>query len=316
MSENTTPQTQTESKEIDLIEVSGKILSGIGRGIRNFFAWIKELILLFFRYTKKYFWILAVLGVLGATAGFFKAKLQKPFFATEMMVETQLISRVQIADRINGLQRLVRDNNSVALARQLDITVEAAESIFFIKADVIIVRVEVAERRGSDEIEREDVGPQFIRIRIRLWDNQNIAKLEHAFVTFIETDPYTQERLTISRNNNLEMQDAIRGQIAQLESFQRKNIEQSPMVMSAGSNMPFIMQNEERTYVPEILELKGRLLDLQQAYKLTRPLSVIQPFFPFETPVSRTLYNILLYAMLALFAGYSVLLIRDGWKRL
>jgi hypothetical protein len=309
-------QPNTQQKEIDLLEVTGKFFSGIKRGIRNFFAWIKELILWFFRYTKKYVWILMALAVLGAAAGYVKAKLQKPFFATEMMVETQLISRAQIADRINGLQRLVRDGNSAALARQLNISVAEAESIFFIKADLITVRVEVAERRSEDEIEREDVGPQFIRIRIRLWDNQNIAILEHAFVTFIETDPYTQERLAISRNNNTVMQDVIRGQIEQLEAFQRKNIEQSPMIMSAGSNMPFIMQNEERTYVPEILELKGRLLDLQQAYKLTRPLSVIQPFFPFETPVSRALRNILLYAILALFAGYSVLLIRDGWKRL
>jgi hypothetical protein len=314
MSENTTPQ--TESKEIDLIEASGKVFSGIKCGVRKFFVWIKELILWFLRYTKKYFWILAVLAVLGATGGYVKTKLQKPFFATEMMVETQLVSRAQIADRINGLQRLVRDGNSAALARQLNISVAAAESIFFIKADLIAVRVEVAQRRSDDEIEREDVGPQFIRIRIRLWDNRNIAKLERAFVTFVETDPYTQERLTVSKNNNLEMQNAIREQIEQLEAFQRKNIEQSRMVMSAGSNMPFIVQNEERTYVDEILELRGRLLELQQAYKLTRPLSVIQPFFPFETPVSRTLRNILLYAILALFAGYSALLIRDGWKRL
>jgi len=314
MSEQNNPQPQ--QKEIDLLDVTGRIFSGIGRGIQALFGWIKQLVVNCFRLAFKYWWILLLLTILGGALGYFKAKMQKPFFQTEMLVETQIIPRAQIADRINGLQSLIADANKAALAGMLNITVSEAEAIFFIKADVINVRVETPGRRVAAEGESitEELGPQFIRIRVRLWDNDKIEKLEQAILTFIETDPYTQERLAIFRRNNLLQQEAIQTEIEQLRLFQRKNIERSSSVMTAG-NTPLMVVNEERTYVGEILELQNQILALQSAFELVRPLSVIQPFFQFENPVDRLLRNVLLYAFLFFTLGYCSLLIREGWKR-
>jgi len=309
MSENPAPQ----QKEIDLIDVTGKMFSGIGRGIKNIATWFKNIILWFFTFTKKYFWILATLTFLGAVGGFIKAKKQKPFYQTEMLVETQIIPRAQIADRINNLQTMIKDRNNTVLARELNLPVSSVEDVFFIKADVVNVSVERTGRK-QDTLAAEELGPQFLRIRVRVWDNQKIAGLEQALVSFIENDPYTQERLEIYRRNNLAQQAAIQEQIEQLALFQRKNIEKSSSVMTSGT-MPLMVQNEERTYVSEILDLKNVLLSLQASFELTRPLSVIQPFIPFERPVDRTLVNTILMALLATCLGYGFLLFREGWKR-
>ncbi|MDR1951063.1 MAG: hypothetical protein LBP96_02390, partial [Bacteroidales bacterium] len=107
MSEHPNTQPQTEQIEIDLLEVTVNIFSALGRGIRALLGWIKDYIQWFFRFTKKYFWILAALTVIGAIGGYTKAKMQKPFYETEMLVETQLVARAQIADRINNLQKLI-----------------------------------------------------------------------------------------------------------------------------------------------------------------------------------------------------------------
>jgi hypothetical protein len=307
-------QPNTQQKEIDLLDVTGKIFSGIGKGSKSFLSWIKQLILRFFRLSKKHIWFLMILAILGIAAGFFKTRMQKPFFATEMMVETQLISRAQIADRINGLQRLLNDNNHVTLARMLDISVDEIKSVIFLKADVVNVVVETPRNHRVDD-ESQELGPQFIRIRIRLLDSRNVESLQQALITFIETDPYTQERLAIFRRNNLLQQSAIESELEQLKMFQQKNIAKDFSVITPGS-MPFMLQAEERTYVPEILALQSRLLEIQEDFELTRPLSVIQPFFPFETPVNRLPINVLIVLTLTLSLGYLTLLICEGWKRI
>jgi hypothetical protein len=303
--------TQTQQKEIDLIEVTGKIFSGIGNHIQVFFAWFKNIILWFLKFAKRHFWILFILAILGASTGYIKAKLEKPFFESEMLVETQIIPRAQIADRINNLQQMIVDRNYTDLAEKLSLSTDDAKSIFFIRADLVNVKVEAQKRTDADGNIIE-IGPQFMRIRVRLWDNLNIARLEQAFVSFIEADPYTQERLSLFRRNNLAQQEAVTAQIDQLKLFQKKNIEKSPSTMTSGT-VPFIIQNEERTYVVEILELKNDILALQSAYELTRPLSVIQPFFLFENPVSRTLFNMLIFSALFFCCGYGFLLFREGW---
>ena len=309
MSEPTTPQPQ---KEIDLLEVTGKAFTGIGRGFRNVFRWIKSRIESLFRFFVKHFWVLSALLFLGAAAGYTKARLQKPFFQTEMLVETQLVSRAQIAERVNSLQRLIGDRNNAALAQRLGLSIDEVKNVFFVKADLINVRVVEASRK-RDTVE-EHVGPQFMRIRIRVWDNASIGRMEQALVTFIESDPYVHERLVLSQRTNMAQQEAIEEQIAQLMLFQQKNIEKSSLVMTAGTT-PLMVHNEERTYVGDILGLKDHLFALQAAYELVRPVTIVQPFLPFENPVDRRLINILFFAALFFVIGYGFLLFREGWKR-
>ena len=328
MSEQNTPQPQKE-KEIDLLEVTGKAFTGIKRGTKslvNFATWLAhnlgQFLLQTIRYTIKHFWLLAVLAVLGAAFGFTKARVSRPFFATEMLVETQLIPRAQIAERINSLQQLANDQNHAALVRLLNIPIADAEALFFIRADVVNVVVDRPRRRvvEGDDVEvdagRNILGPEFVRIRIKKWNNQGIQRLERALVMFIETDPYTQERLEIFRRNNRAQREAIETEIAQLRLFQQKSLENTTQTMATTiGNMPLVIQqNEDNTYVNEILSYQNRLLALDQAYELTRPLSVIQPFFLFENPVNVLIRNLLLFTALFLLAGYLTLLTLDGWK--
>ncbi|MDR2908224.1 MAG: hypothetical protein LBU91_09595 [Bacteroidales bacterium] len=315
MSEQTQPQ---ETKEIDLLEITSKLFSTIGRGFTALFKGLKNLTGWFFRTIKKHFWILFILAIVGAGGGYFKAKKQRPYYETEMMVETQIISRVQVAERLNFLQELIDDRSNLTLASELKLPAEDVKHIFYIKADIYNVSVEVPlNKRDSaeEELITEELGPQFLRIRIRVWDNKSIKKLEHALVTYIETDPYTQERFQLLQEANMKERENIKEQIDQLLLFQKKNIEKSSSVLTSG-NMPFMVQNEERTYVSEILKLKTDIINLERAYELTRPLSVIQPFTPFESPVDRTLFNTVFFAVLFSGCGFIFLVFRQGWKKL
>ncbi|MCL2413901.1 MAG: hypothetical protein FWC94_01420 [Bacteroidales bacterium] len=315
MSESPTPQTQTESKEIDLIDVVGRIFTGIGHGIRGLFMGLLH----FLRFTKKHFWVLLILAILGGGGGYLREHLRDPFFQSEMLAEVQLIPSAQIVDRFNSLNLLIRENNPHALATVLSIPVNKAENLLRIHADNIEQeRIIVSQHRTTDASQRiiiDTITEEFVRIQIRVSNHTAIDNLEQSLVSFIENEPFIEERLTVFRRNNLLMQEAIETEIEQLREFQRINIERSPLVMIPG-NMPLMIQNQEETYVAEILELQDHLLELQRGLMLTRPLTVIQPFLALKTPANRTLFNIMLSALFAIAVGYVVLLLRQNWKHL
>ena len=312
------------SKEIDLLDVMGRIFSGIGNGIKNFSAWIKRGIQTFFRLFLKYWWLFCALLIIGSAFGYYKHKLQRPYYETEMLVEANRVnSRLQIANRINSLQDLVNNANNQILANQLGLSVNEIRSIFYVKADIIDVKVEgkatrTVIRRDKDGVETEEIveerGPQYIRVQVRVWENQNISKIERAIIKFIENDPYIVEQIKLAKDINQSQQKAVETEIEQLRLFQKKNIEKGSLVVSKDS--PLMVQNEEKTYVDEILELGSRLAYLQREYELLRPLLVVQPFEPLEKPVDNRLRNILFFALLFFGIGYGAMLLREGWNRI
>jgi hypothetical protein len=320
MSEQTNTQPQ---KEIDLIEVTGKMFSGIGKGLQNLFSWLKRLIQYFFRLCLKYWWILLVATIFGGTFGYFKVKWTKDFFETEMLADTSVVSGIQIANRINSLQNLIQDDNNTVLANQLSLSPKEVDGIFFIRADFKRLdisgkptKVVVRERDGITVEEFvPEISPQFLRIRVRTREKEKISRLGQAIVNFVENDAFIKERINLAKRVNLQQQEAIEFEIQQLMLFQRKNIERSPQVFTSGSS-PLMVVNEEKTYTTEILDLRNELAVLQRNYELLRPLFVIQPFTPFENPVDRRMRNILFFATMFFGIGYCSLLFREGWKRI
>jgi len=296
-----------QNSEIDLLDVTGKIFSGIGKGIKNLFSWFKHVMQAFSRLALKYWWILLIATILGGVFGHFKEKMTKPYFETEMLVEANIVSRIQIANRINNLQRMISDGNNIALAQQLSLPASDVKHIFFIKADVVEIKVE-------GNATRVEQNPQFIRVRVRVWENERIGQLARAIVDFIENDAFIAEQTALVRRESLSQQEAVELEIQQLMLFQKKNIEKSPQVMTAG-NTPLMVQYEERTYTNEILELRSQLARLQRDFDLLRPIRIVQPFTPFDNPVDKRLKNILFFACMFLALCYFLLLFREGWKR-
>jgi len=317
-------QPNTQQKEIDLLDVTGRIFSGIGKGVQNLFSWIKRVILAFIRLALRHWWILLITTVLGGTFGHFKTKWVKPYFETEMLAETSVVSRIQIANKINSLQKMIRDGNNTVLAQQLSLSENKVNAIFFIRADIAEISVDgkptkTIVRRDRDGVETEVIveepNPQFVRVRVRLRESENIGRLAQAIVSFVENDPFIAERVALEKRQNLSEQEAIELEIQQLVLFQRRNIEKSPLVMTPGAS-PLMVVNEERTYTGEILDLRSQLSALQREYELLRPMFVVQPFTPFENPVDKRTRNILFFAFAFFLGGYWFLLFREGWKRI
>jgi len=312
-------QPNNQQKEVDLFDVTGKIFSGIGKGIQILFGWTKRMIQFFFCLALKHWWTLLAVSILGGTFGYFKAKRIIPYFETEMLVETNVVSRIQIVDRINSLQRIIREGNNVSLAEYLSLPIDEINAIFFIKADVVDIEIErrTAVRRGEygrsiEEIITE-INPQFVRIQVHSRKNAVINQLAESIVSFIENDPFTAKQTELASRMSLSQQEAIELEIQQLTLFQRKNLEKKSLVAASG-NIPFMVVNEEKTYSHEIMEFKNQLAFLQREHEILRPALVVQPFTPFKKSADKRMKNILNFALLFFAVGYGILLFRESKK--
>jgi hypothetical protein len=286
------------------------------------FQWIGRKILQFLRFLKKNIWLFVALFILGLVTGYVRTTISKPFYETEMLVETRMVSRAQVADRFNNLQSIVKAGENNSLAQVLDINVRNIDSIFSINADIINVRVEMQtgnrrrDRNDTTLVEVvEEVGPQFLRVSVRSWSDRSVGNLGQALVEFIENDPHINERVEHARMINRLQQSAIREQIEKLTLFQEKNVlNEASTVTIATLNTPIVSQTEERTYVGEILSLQDQLINLQGAYELIKPIVVVQPFLPFGDPVSRMMRNLLIFSILFPAAAGAFIVSRNLWK--
>ena len=315
-------QPNNQQKEVDLFDVTGKIFSGIGKGIQILFGWTKRMIQFFFCLALKHWWTLLAVSILGGTFGYFKAKRIIPYFETEMLVETNVVSRIQIVDRINSLQRIIREGNNVSLAEYLSLPIDEINAIFFIKANAVGIAVDgrttktVVRRDENGKVIEEiitEINPQFVRIQVHSRKNAVINQLAESIVSFIENDPFTAKQTELASRMSLSQQEAIELEIQQLTLFQRKNLEKKSLVAASG-NIPFMVVNEEKTYSHEIMEFKNQLAFLQREHEILHPALVVRPFTPFKKSADKRMKNILNFALLFFAVGYGILLFRESKK--
>jgi len=326
MTENPTPQNQTESKEIDLIDVAGKTFTGIGNGLKSLFLWLGKILNTFFRFSLKFWWILLIATILGGIAGMLRDNMARPYFQAEMLaVASEEVDRTLVANLINSLQPMIDDHNYAFLSQQLSLPVSSVSQLSSVRADIADIRVPGRPMRtiivvDRDGVETEEIvaepNPQVIRVRIETWENTAISDFTNAIVGFVENNPFIAEQIDIAKRINLAQQRIFEREIAQLTALQQRNIEQAPMLITTHQGSLPVVVDRAQTFFHEIVNFTEMLTDLQREYELMqRPLRVVQPFFPAENPVDRRSRNILKFALLFFALCYTTLQIRENAKK-
>jgi len=326
MSENRTPQIQTEPKEIDLVDVAGKTFTGIGKGLKNLFLWLGKIVKAFFCFALKFWWILLIATILGGAAGLLLDSQRKPHFEAEMLaIASEELDRTLIANLINSLKPMISDRNHTFLSQQLSLPVSSVSQLSSIRADIADIRVPGRPMRtvvtvGRDGVETrevvEELSPQVIRVRIETWENTAISDFTTAIVSFVENNPFVAEQISMAKRINLAQQRVFEREIEQLTALQQRNIEQAPMFITMSQGSVPVVVDRAQTFVHEVISITEMLTDLQLEYELmSRPLRVVQPFFPMENPVDRRSRSILKLALLFFALCYTTLLIRENAKK-
>lgn len=134
-----TSNNQLQEEEVDL----GNLFKVIGKGIKNFFNFIGDLLKSIFHYfililvfLKNHALKLGLALFIGFIIGFILHKLEPKSYVSNMIVETNYGSGVQLYKQINYLNNLVNKKDSVSLANALGINTNEAAKISGLKVSV------------------------------------------------------------------------------------------------------------------------------------------------------------------------------------
>jgi hypothetical protein len=140
----------------------------------------------------------------------------------------------------------------------------------------------------------------------RVKDNNILPKLQNGIVHYLSSNEFSQSRYSRFYNNGNTLKDFIHQEIKKLDSM---NTAFAEKVVSSNNN--FSTLTSPGDYKTIVINLMGRIIDIEDQLKFSKPVTIIQPFMPFKNPVSP---NPLIVALIAFvvsntFAFFSIIVL-------
>lgn len=305
MSEQTPPNNNTSSEEVDLgqlFKLIGDAFNKLFRFIGNIFKGIFYFLLGVLIFIKVHFIKFAIAGLIGIIIGGFLDYRKETKYLSTMVVEPNFNSVQQLYNNINFYNELAEAKDSTALADALNISVEDAASIKKMEVrsfsdenqkvmlfDKFVRELDSTTRRAIDfEAYLENFNTydaRFHEISLVSTQSRVASQTQDAIVSSIGNNSYFQLQKQIS-DENISMQDSIyKGQLRQVDSLQKLYREvmiktaENPMQGTSINLAEQGNENRELQLLQEIYILKQNLVDLnvERANK-ANTLNVISAF--------------------------------------
>jgi len=209
-----TTSNQLQEEEVDL----GNLFKVIGKGIKNFFNFLGDILqsifhyfILFLIFIKNNILKLGLALVLGFIVGLFLHFLNPKTYVSEMIVETNYGSGMQLYKQIDYLNDLVKKKDSISLSSVLNINVDDASKIsnfkvspyqpsqnlynaydeYLIKTDTIFTR-DYKFEDFKKRVDKYDLRYHQIEVSSEL--STIFTKLSTSLIYLVESDYYKNKR--------------------------------------------------------------------------------------------------------------------------
>ncbi|MCF6222601.1 MAG: hypothetical protein L3J34_02615 [Flavobacteriaceae bacterium] len=234
-----TSQTQQE-EEVDL----GNLFIVIGKGFRNFFNFFGNIFksifhyfILFLIFLRSHALKLGVALILGFVVGFILHKLDKKTYVSNMIIETNYGSGIQLYKQINYLNDLVEKKDSLSLSHILTIEINDAAQINKIQVsayqsknnlyrafDEYMRKTDTVFTRGfefDDYVKRlaeYDLRYHTIQVNSKL--KTVFAKLSPSLIRLVENDYYKNVK-NLKVNELLQKLKVLNKNLTQIDSLRK-----------------------------------------------------------------------------------------------
>ena len=205
---------QLQEEEVDL----GNLFKVIGKGIKNFYNFLGDILqsifhyfILFLIFIKNNLLKLGLALVLGFMVGLFLHYLNPKTYVSEMIVETNYGSGMQLYKQIDYLNDLVKKKDSISLSSVLNINVDDASKIsnfkvspyqpsqnlynaydeYLIKTDTIFTR-DYKFEDFKKRVDKYDLRYHQIEVSSEL--STIFTKLSTSLIYLVESDYYKNKR--------------------------------------------------------------------------------------------------------------------------
>ncbi len=206
---NQSPKTQQE-EEVDL----GSLFVVIGKGIKNFFNYIGNILNRIFHYfilllifLKKHTVKLGLALLLGFIVGFVLHKLESKIYVSDMIVETNYDSGIQLYKQIDYLNDLVKKKDSVSLSGSLNLNLNEASQInaievsayqaekhFYKAYDEYLQKTDTIYTKGFEFVDFKkrmaEYDLRYHQIKVSSKSKTVFANLSPSLISLVENDYY------------------------------------------------------------------------------------------------------------------------------
>lgn len=278
-------------------------------------AIIKEILILFFGaisfilfVARKWIFLMLAGLVLGLIVGYIYYSKKPSYYKVSMVVVFNELTKKTYAEILDQLDKLTTAESSENLARELKVSREVAESIFFIDAKNI--------NNGPLRLDTSTKTRQPFKIILALANNKSADSLQTALISYLNNSPYLKKFKEEQRRSFLDRISFIDRELAKLDSL--KN-EYTRSLASSGNSATFYnnafdpaeiyvhsnaLVNQKQTML-SALNVEGTAISLIDGFKIT------------SSPQSASLLKYLLaFGGIGLAAGFILGFFLETQKKL
>lgn len=334
------PQPQP-SEEVDL----GQLFKLIGNAFSRFFNFIGSIFkgifhifILFLLFIQKHIIKLAIIGIIGFSAGLYLDYIKKPKYISTMVIEPNFNSVQQLYNNINFYNELAGAKDTTALAEALDISKREASSIKEFSVESYSdenQKVQLFDRfvRSLDTTTQKTINmksylenfnsfdARFHTISVIATNNSVAKKIQSSIINSISKNSYFNLQKDIS-DINIKLQDSLYNkQIAEIDSLQllyKKVMLKEADKTTEGTNITLGenggKENKELALINKMDELKSNLVAInEERANKSSILNVISDFprkgvkvkgllksYKFQIPILLLSVTVLILGLLSL----------------
>jgi len=316
-------QSGKKSNEVDLLEFFNLIWVGLKKLI---FAIARSVMFLIMFGLRKSFWLFLFI-LAGIGIGYFGFSATDHFFRSNMIVQPNGFSSIDMASYINDIHEFCSENNKAGLGKAFEIIPENAEKIKDIQAFFFI---DVNGDRIGDFVDYKNtyiprdtnqrIIPDRLLIQADVFDDQIFSDIRSGLINYLNRNPYLSD---VNRIRKQELQSLIKQidfEIAKLDSLQNfEYFTESGNNRNSPRSGQFIILNEKVTQL--YYHDKQSLLLKQNNYRrtmelATQPVTIIKDFPDLVVVENSVSKYIVIAAFVTLLVGYLLLLVLAYRKRI
>lgn len=300
--------------EVDILELSSKVW----RGIRKFIGSILGLFIFCSVFAIKRVHWLILFTLLGVGTGFLMFKNTDRIYSSEMIVQPNGFTSVDMAQYINDIHEMCQNRNIDAISNAFNISHEKAVDIINIEAfnyidvnnDGIGDYVDFKQKFDPYDSTTVIVMNRLL-IKADVLDNQSFDKVREGLIQYINKNSYL---LTVNDLRKRELRiviDQTDTEISKLDSLQNIEYYLSTNESNKNKEGQIVILNEKQTqlyYVDKVSLLNHKIRYQRDLELATDPITIIKDFAELqfeENPVSNYL---IVHMVVWCILGYLLLL--------
>ena len=212
-------------------------------------------------------------------------------------LEYPIIDQKIAIDMVNGLGKIIENEEYIILANKLKISEDIAKTVKFIEAEQLY-ELDLENRRQKLS--------QF-SITIKVTDNQSINSVSNGFLNYFNNNGYSNMNYVLFKKQSPELIKYLDQEIKDLQSYRSNLNEKNDFEMSTIS----IANDNSESLQNQIIQLYEKKQALERDLQLLKPLSFVSEFPVYRKTSSRTLLRTGILSFGFLLLGFITALFRD-----